>query len=408
MFVTEATPEDVQKIEAIRKNDLKAGQIIPEQAFFSMTARSIDGQVWSCASFLPSIEYSLDMRDLVISGGLGEIESKLDLVFEGGGSSISMLFPFVFDYPCNTDTKIETIVAGKMSSSSISINVAKFKCDDVEYIVRIDDSWTALTINKGNGEFHGGYELRICEALAFTFDLEFHPAVIASSCRGKVRKILRSYDSAASKQSSHPPLSGGFLTPDAGVWDIFAKYLIYVVSFNKPYWHPLSAHVISVLRASRASLDAQALSLAVAVEGLLKLEFKGLGSSTSETLSQIKKLQQLIEESDLDNKFKSRLQGSIGGLKSPRPKDILHHLVESGKIRDSLTKTWGQLRNTYAHADSRNPEEIAKLLKDCQTVRTLFNELVFIVIGYKGSYTDYSTGGWPVRCGVSGVSVTSM
>ncbi|MDD2664420.1 MAG: hypothetical protein PHD19_11775 [Dechloromonas sp.] len=253
------------------------------------------------------------------------------------------------------------------------------------------------TINKERGEFQGNHEVRICEALAFTFDLEFTPAVITFFSSGESRKILRSYDDTTSKKSSHPPLSWKNPKPDGEVWVIFERYLNHVASYTKPYWHPLSGHVMSVLRASRASLDAQALSLAVAVEGLLKLKFKGLGQPTSEVLGQIEKLRELIKESDLDAGFKNRLNGTISGLTSPRPKDILHELAATGQIRESLAKTWGRLRNAHAHADSQDPEKIAELLKDCQKVRTLFNELVFIVISYEGSYTDYSAENWPIR-----------
>lgn len=397
MFVAETTPGEIQKIEESKKNDLKAGQIIPDHAYFSMAAHAVNGEVWSCESFMPSIQYSLDMRNLVISGGLGQVESKHHLGCEVKGASTSMLFPFLLEYPCNGITKIETIVAGRMSGSSTSVNVATFKCEDIEYIVRRDDEWTVLTINKNSGEFQGNHEVRICEALSFAFDLEFNPAVITSFCPGESRKVLRSYDDTTSQKSSHPPLSGNQPKLDGEVWLIFEKYLKHVASYTKPYWHPLTGHVMSVLRASRASLDAQALSLAVAVEGLLKLKFKGLGKPTSEILGQIERLQHLIEESDLDAGFKKRLEGTISSLKSPRPKDILHELAVTGEIRESLAKTWGILRNAHAHADSQDPEKIAELLKECQIVRTLLNELVFIVIGYEGSYTDYSTEDWPIR-----------
>lgn len=151
MFVAETSPGEIKRIEGSQRNGLKAGQIIPDHAYFSMAACAVNGEVWSCESFMPSIQYSLDMRYLVISGGLGQIESKHHLKCEVKGASTSMLFPFLLEYPCNAVTKIETTVAGTMSGSSTSVNVAKFKCDDTEYIVRGDDGWTVLTINKDSG-----------------------------------------------------------------------------------------------------------------------------------------------------------------------------------------------------------------------------------------------------------------
>jgi hypothetical protein len=82
---------------------------------------------------------------------------------------------------------------------------------------------------------------------------------------------------------------------------------------------------------------------------------------------------------------------------TPRPKDKLMSLVNAGLMRRELMTAWAVVRNSTVHAADFKPTKTAKIFHNYQSALTLLNELIFLIIGYVGQYTDYSVVGWPER-----------
>jgi hypothetical protein len=178
---------------------------------------------------------------------------------------------------------------------------------------------------------------------------------------------------------------------------LFAKYLGFVLNHDKPKWHPVSENIHLAVMGNSASLESRLLGLSVALEGIATAGFPSVARADDLLDEQIKSGLKLVSESTLDESFKSRLVGTFGAMRIPRAKDKLRAFVEAGLIRRELMDAWSGMRNSAVHASGLGPAEIRKVHRNYQAALTLLNEVVMLLIGYNGPYTDYSVPGWPER-----------
>ena len=85
---------------------------------------------------------------------------------------------------------------------------------------------------------------------------------------------------------------------------------------------------------------------------------------------------------------------------NPRAKDQLQELYKKGLIEKKLSKAWENLRHPSVHAENiklENNQQIQEIINQCAAVKVLFNQLVFLAIGYTGRYTDYSEYNFPIK-----------
>jgi hypothetical protein len=175
---------------------------------------------------------------------------------------------------------------------------------------------------------------------------------------------------------------------------LFEHYLQHVLDYDKPR-HPLWGQLNELYEASTGSfIDGYALSLAVAVEGLVQREFPGLGGLTPQQKHQVKAAQEHMKLWNGDVKLKQRIEGAISQLHYSRAGDKLRALVNSGAISEEMNTAWRKLRNALAHGSSPKGGRFVELL---YRVKVLFYHLIFHAIGYKGPYMDYGSLGWPVK-----------
>ena len=97
------------------------------------------------------------------------------------------------------------------------------------------------------------------------------------------------------------------------------------------------------------------------------------------------------------NKLKRRINGFLKSIKGARAKDKLKALVESGKIKKDLVDAWEEQRNKLAHAYSPTSFPLQEFIDLFYKTLVLFHSLIFLLIEYKGKYTDYSKYGWPIK-----------
>lgn len=370
----------------------KAGEIIPDEEYFELTAHSINGPVWTCDRFLPHFKANFVSDGMMCFGELWQLRTEEGAPGVTKGDELTLYYRNRPEFPCNVSTKTETS-AGERKSQLLSWNVARFEAAGYEFMAETNEHGMVVCAWTNSGKLQEHFETRISEALSFAFGAEFTPfAMSKSSTEGKALRLFS--EAQRARESSYPPLQCGKNDPNGHFWHLFDRYLTHICSHQSDHWHPLSSHVIAVIRAAEGSVDAQALTLAIAVEGVLKCAFPNAGGPTTEETAQAEAALKLIASSSLGENFKERMRGLISGTKSARPKDKLHALAKQGVIREEFIGTWKRLRDSYAHADLSDPKGLAKRHRSCQIVRTLLHELVFGVIGYEGEYTDYSVIGW--------------
>jgi hypothetical protein len=169
--------------------------------------------------------------------------------------------------------------------------------------------------------------------------------------------------------------------------------------------------VSNVISVSASALENYALVVSIAIEGILNTEFSDVctleDNERDELSRQIQIVKEMIQENPelpegLEDRVRSLLQ-SI--LPNPSAKDKLYHFVKEGLLEERLVKAWKGVRHRAAHghlfSDSEygSPNRITRLFNWCNEVYQLFNQLVFLAIGYDGPYTDYSTVERPMKSG---------
>jgi hypothetical protein len=84
----------------------------------------------------------------------------------------------------------------------------------------------------------------------------------------------------------------------------------------------------------------------------------------------------------------------IGVLNQVRAKDKLYELHKSGHIEKKLINVWDDVRNKSAHG-TLSCMNIQKCFDNLNCLIVLFYQLIFLLVGYTGKYTDYSSQGFP-------------
>ncbi|MMZ55269.1 hypothetical protein D1872_171150 [compost metagenome] len=158
-------------------------------------------------------------------------------------------------------------------------------------------------------------------------------------------------------------------------------------------------------------MNAEVLSLGVAVEGIVKTQFIESDSFQEEFKNQRQlEIQSLIElDGAIDffekwegNEFtKSKIISIMGNLKKIKKKkqqktiNILNHFYSIGYLTKEQITTWKEVRNASAHADMTIFNDIESIVYKSDIVLTLLYLLIFKAIGYKGIYTNYGMEDWP-------------
>ena len=378
-------------------NASKVGQIIPRDQYFNLKAVSMRGEVWLGERVLPDVSQGVD-GDQIVTGGLYELVKRVDDPTACDQKAyVSLNFAESFDFPGNTQRTTRTFLKGVQTSFSGDWSSAVFSAAELKCELHKHHGTVFLSASSESSMLPPNVDMRICEALEFTF---FVPArwVVREVREGpRYMAALRPFPKIKAKQSGRPPIKFSSAPSESDVWRLFAKYLEYVLPHSESRWHPLSEDVHVVVTGDAGSLDAGLLALSVSVEGALLVGFANLATPDDRLHHQIAAATKLVCDSELDGSFKERLKGSLGAMNTPRAKDKLRALVDLGLIRKELMDCWASIRNSTVHASDIDPTEIGELYGRYQTALTLFNELVILIVGYTGQYTDYSAPGWPRR-----------
>jgi hypothetical protein len=373
-----------------------AGQVLPENYYYDLEATPLKGAHWRSERFHPHFDISFAGDGMVITGALRRLTGS-DLP-PGciNGKLINIYYRNKVEFPCNTMTKQEKLVGSHRRSESMAWDVSQFTANNFEFEIRQEESGTVVSAYSKDGNMQDNLATRISEAMSFAFGEEFSAAAVTLGSKdGGVVELHRGHHER--RGSARPPYPCRFHDPIDSFWKVFISYFEYVLPHPGESLHPVTSQILAVHRSESGSIDAQALSLALAVEGISKYGYKNFGAPTDGEKELIEKAILVISNSEINENLKPRIIGAASNMKYARADDRLTSAAKSGIIRDSLIPVWKRLRNSHAHAKLLDIEKIQKTIDDCNAVRTLMHELVFGLIKYKGYYSDYSVPGWPVR-----------
>lgn len=344
-----------------RKLGQEPGRIVPSTEYFTLSAKQLGGAEWASPQVFP--DTSNDEAHLIVTGEPWLITNTSAYPTTKSGSRLRIRILGQVPYPANAAT-MHTITLGTQSERKHhSYNVAEFNAEDLQLSLHSDRDWTILDV-QSKGAMPTLLETRIIEALSFVLARRVAWACSEITTSVGTTTTLRSLPDYSPDTRILPPLTlKGVPNPAPYVWDMFACYLKTALEDDSSPAHPLSKQVFSVLNSGQAPIEAEALTLGVAVEGALKIAFP-----------------------DKKNRTKGWAHKKLDALAS------------KGVVSKEAVKFWKKRRDDSAHGnhiDLDDTEKLDILLTECRNCLALFYKIVFGAIGYTGAYTDYSQDRWP-------------
>ena len=365
------------------------GEIIADDNYFTLRAIDMSGKKWIADNICILPDASFPAAGLVIKAKIDEIKNiELNKTWSNTEKNhLSIIIPGQYKIPCNEKEDLP--------NGGRRLNRTVFSANEIDFEFRKFDSCLIINANSKTEKLDKDTYIKLIEALSIIIGCKVRPIVIKNTQKDKDVIKIRSVDNSFANKKLFPP----FKHSDPTEFESFTSFLEkYLVNIKSPFsdifgfWHKIS-------RAWQASIENSSLSIGVAIEGTLKSYFSETGLADEEILQQAEEAKKLIEDSDLGERIKGRLFGSIGLLKNASPKGALNQMVQKKWLNKAMVSEWKELRSKSVHPDKINQGSIVfqKYINQFNTCLTLFYRLVFIIIKYEGSYMDYSERGWPEK-----------
>jgi len=236
-------------------------------------------------------------------------------------------------------------------------------------------------------------EVRIMEALEFIFARLVQWLVLEQSDEFGYFIHINGHPINQQKNTPYPPFRDKYI--DNSFWLLFDMFLKSNFYHGEETFNTLNRINHSIIICRESSMPAQALTLSVAVEDLISKEFSDVWHPSEDLIKKVEQAFELIDGSHFDGDFKSRLKGSIGGIKKARADDILRFMVEKNVITQEQLLAWRFVRNKTAHGDFEALGSLQEMIGYCDKLLVLFYRLIFQCIGYEGRFTDYGVVDYP-------------
>ena len=283
---------------------------------------------------------------------------------------------------------------------------ARFKAVGCDFAVTKADG-EIIVEAQSSEPFKPYFETRITEALQFILARSLLPRMIVRSDNKRQSLELASAIPKSDRTHLDPPLAAGYQGYYEYSWMLFSLYLDYTTRTNEAwYWHSCSYHLHNACEASANSIDAWAIGVCLAVEGISSL----VEVNQTEEEKQAKKnvsnsLTKFIDSQGWDETLTKRAKGLVGELQNLRVIDRLETLRVIGHVDAGYVRAWSKLRHRQAHpkhTDVTNVDgrDIQATLDLIHKTTVLMYHIVFHLIGYTGKHIDYGTHGthrYPMR-----------
>jgi hypothetical protein len=190
--------------------------------------------------------------------------------------NLKMYFFAAVEIPCNARTEVLTLAGSEKRQTSSFLNVARFSSQVGEFHISYQGGLVLLELDS-TAPFTPRLEMRIVEALGLVLAKPLFWNVIERYENG-IETVRMRGQKVVVNAKLLPPVGRGPIDMTGEVWRLFDKYLTFICSYPEDRFHPCSRHVFSALEASAGTINAQALALGVAVEGIVKKLFPKAGS----------------------------------------------------------------------------------------------------------------------------------
>jgi len=173
---------------------------------------------------------------------------------------------------------------------------------------------------------------------------------------------------------------------------LFLNYFKFVSTDKKCILYKIT---IRNLLASYSYLHVFSLTLSANIEELLKVYFKKYAKSILKP-KDVTDAMTKINNLDIKEQLQNRIIGFLNNIKSNiHINDIFKTLVTKKLLSKEDVEDWKKLRNSSAHGDITNNFDTQGLLDLVYRNLVLYHKIIFLLIGYKGLYSNYGLHGHP-------------
>jgi hypothetical protein len=386
IYVTET---DVDKFAHLSsKFNVTAGKLFDNGEYYTLTLVASDGERWTTPDILPNANWPADAQP-ILSGSLQRIHHVHDT-----RSPDSVMRVYFFE-----EVQLPVLPATDTSPAKTELLTS----GDCAYQI-IQTTQGVIVEATTGAEFPPHLDTRLQESLKF---LTAKPLLVRAVTRQDRTSYHIELFSPAPKSTSvqmFPPISpavSGYYQHAARMFVLYLDFLL--ANTPHPYWNHVTYYVHNATEASANSIDAWALSLSVAVEGLCnfmpfeisKEEKAKVSTFRRWILAQVKGHDQYVG-------YAQRVEGLLSMMGKPTVKQRLEHLAASGHIDVAFGKAWNDLRNSRAHPKVEDLNNLSsdhnqKVFDLIGQVTSLMYQIVFHLIGYEGPYMDYGIHNYPTR-----------
>ena len=364
-------------------NKIQSGELYSDDSYYTLSGIAADGVVWKAGHILPNCHWHGQDANPSVHGQLSSITGG-DL--QSNPKSLAMHF--------------------EKADLPVLIHQVKFTVADCEFHVESGDD-NFIIRAKSAAPLPEHFAMRVEEALRFLLAQSVTPRAIVQPHS----IVLTSTTLKSPMVRLGPPISRSSAAFHDKSWDLFGAYLVWVIRETKfENWNSCTGYLHMAHEASANSLDAWAMGLGVAVEGLASLidieQDKAEREKRKAEKERLKKLQDFIVKQVSSRKrlktFTDRIRGLVAGLAFVRAIDRMKWLADHGGADPTHVEAWQKLRHRSVHPAVKGDVDVAsrdfqKMIDELHRMTVLLYHIVFYVIGYRGPYTDYATRSFPTK-----------
>jgi hypothetical protein len=373
----------------------KPGKVYGDEMFYDLDATGDDGTHWTATRILPAAHWDATDLSVLINGQVQSITARLEM--PQPRHYLRLHFFEEYEVPIHQMSETE-----RHGSRYMVRDRAEFDACASKFEVRKREG-SGDTIIEVTSEtaFPAAFNLRIQEALQYITAKTAIWRARVESAGEELHLELASPWRKSSRTQFSPPISPSSIDFHKHGWELFGKYLAYVIAETADtHWNPVAYHLYNACEATGNSLDAWAVGVSVAVEavaGLISIEGK---KTKAEQVDELQKRMRkwLAEQSDLPTDVVRRVGGLISAMSNKRPQDTLYLLAATGHVDKDYVEAWTYLRNRHVHPtlkDLKKPDlvDYQKLLDHIHRAEVLLRQLTFYLMEYEGPFTDYGGHG---------------
>lgn len=373
--------------ESYNKSATDAGKLLSEEVYYSLKGIAVNNDQYICKRLLITDHDNLRVYTIKLCSDLFITnDPKLDSF-----QTARVQIPYKIKLPTNRGFEVEKKYSDKWISRSLLRNIFEINLEDTTIDVFSTSDTTNILIQNNDTVITEDNIRIIITTLEFITSSIIDRYSVEYEKAGIFKRVFR-YSSPQRKviTKGKPPISIPVSVNQDNITTLFVKFYKFI-KVNSP--EPLNDLLIRVISAQNSFITTYALTITTAIESILHSYYSTGKKYYSD--SEIAFVLTEIKQTEICDLIKKRLTGMVNSIFGQESADdIIKDLIKKGKVKSIFYDDWKKLRNPVSHGKDPT-DDFQKYIKLCESNLVFFHILVFILIDYKGVYSDYSTYGYP-------------